>query len=279
MSELAEIIPSNMAVITKVELDSAIATAKAYPRDIRNFLTEAKSIVACSEKIAASCMYTLKRKGYNKETRREEETIIKGGSIRLAEIIYSSYGNLKAATRIVNNDGKMIKVEAVVIDLQKNNTFSAEQARSILKSDGKTYSNDMQVLTMNAASAIAFRNAIFKSVPKALIDEVYEEAEKVVAGDDKTLPERRKKMIEAFAELNVPIEKVLKYIKKKAIEEITVKDIPVLVGIYNAVKDNAFEEEEPKQSKSKTLNEELKDQGTTENKDNWDAEYDKAKTL
>jgi hypothetical protein len=259
-NELVEVIPSNMAVITKVELDTAIATAKAYPRDLKLFLHEAKSIVAASEKIAASCMYTLKRTSYNKETRREEDKIIKGGSVRLAEIIYSSYGNLKAATRIVSNDGKMIKVEGVVIDLQKNNTFSAEQARSILKSDGKTYTNDMQVLTINAASAIAFRNAVFKSIPKALIDEVYEEAERVVAGDDKTLPERRKKMIDAFAEINVEIETVLKYIKKKTIDQITVNDMPILAGIYNAMKDNAFNgEEEKKPSKTDKLNDELKE--------------------
>jgi len=258
MSESVELMPSNMAVITKVELDTAIATAKAYPRDIKTFVAEAKSIVASSEKIAASCMYTLKRKSYNKDTRKEEENIIKGASVRLAEIAFSCYGNLKAATRLVSNDGKMVKVEAAIIDLQKNNTFSAEQARNILKTDGKPYSNDMQVLTINAASAVAFRNAVFKAIPKSFIDELYSEAENIVQGDDQTLPQRREKMIEEFAKINISIEKVLKYVKKKTIEEITVKDMPILIGIFNAMKDNVFEVEEEKQSsKTDKLNQEL----------------------
>jgi hypothetical protein len=65
-------------------------------------------------------------------------------------------------------------------------------------------------------------------------------------------------MVDAFAELNVDIETVLKYIKKKSIDQITVGDMPILAGIYNAMKDNAFnDEEEKKSTKTDKLNEEL----------------------
>lgn len=260
-TELVEVIPSNMAVITKVELDTAIATAKAYPRDLVQFLNDAKSIVTSSEKIAASCMYTLKRKNYNKDTRKEEEKIIEGKSIRLAEILFSCYGNLKAATRIVSNDGKTVKVEAAVIDLQKNNTYLAEQARSILKSDGKSYSNDMQVLTTNAASAIAFRNAIYKAIPGSFSDEVYDHAKRKLNGSPDQLKQRIEELTNAFVEAGLDIKDYLKYYKINSVDEIKTGHVGALFGMLNAIKDGVFDnEEETKQTKAKSLNEELKNE-------------------
>jgi hypothetical protein len=253
-----ELMPSNMATITKVELDTAIATAKAYPRDLKSFIAEAKSIIASSEKIAVSCMYVLKRKQKNKETGKYEEVPIEGASVRLAEIAFSAYGNLKAATRIVSNDGKMIKVEAAIIDLQKNNTYSAEQARSILTNDGKTYGNDMQVLTANAASAIAFRNAIFKAIPKIFIDDLYEEAKKVLCGNPEKIKQRVDEVVAAFNKAGLKIEDYLKYYRIKSLDEIKIGHIGALFGMLNAIKDGVFESQEEKPpSKTDKLNQEL----------------------
>jgi hypothetical protein len=264
MSELTTVDQKNNAVLFRAEIDMQLSTAKAYPRDIRRSLQEAKDIVTMSEKIATSCIYAVPRKKKNEKTGQYEDVLIEGPSIRMAEIMATSYGNIHAATRILENDGKTLTAQAAAWDLEKNFKLTEEVKRGIVygknsKLSGQTLSDDMQVTIGNAARSIALRNAILKVIPRSFTEEVYDEAKKMIAGDDKTLPERRKKMIDAFADINVQIETVLKYIKKKAVEQITVADMPVLAGIYNAMKDNQFTPEEEKQvSKTDKLNEELK---------------------
>lgn len=270
---MSDLVPTdqnnNNAVLFRAEIDVQLTTAKAYPRDIKKSLKEAKDIVMMSEKIAQSCIYAVPRKKKNEKTGQYEDVLIEGPSVRMAEIMATSYGNIHAATRILENDGKTLTAQAAAWDLEKNFKLTEEVKSGITygknsKLAGQTLSDDMQVTIGNAARSKALRNAILKVIPRSFTEEVYDEAKKMIAGDDKTLPERRKKMVDAFAEINVNIESVLKYVKKKSIDQITVNDMPVLAGIYNAMKDNAFnDEEEKKQSKTDKLNEELK---TTDNK-------------
>jgi hypothetical protein len=264
MSELATTEQQNNAVLFRAEIDVQLTTAKAYPRSLKKSLQEAKDIVTMSEKIANSCIYAVPRKKKNEKTGQYEDVLIEGPSIRMAEIMATSYGNIHAATRILENDGKTLTAQAAAWDLEKNFKLTEEVKRGIVygkntRLAGQTLSDDMQVTIGNAARSIALRNAILKVIPRSFTEEVYDEAKKMIAGDDKTLPERRKKMMDAFAEINIPIEFVLKWIKKKTVEQITVADMPILAGIYNAKKDGQFNTEEEKQtSKTDKLNEELK---------------------
>jgi hypothetical protein len=260
MSDLAVYTPNELAAIARIEIDSAIATAKRYPRSFTKFMEDAKNIVASSQKIAASCIYALPQKEWDKEKKISVEKIIEGPSVRLAEIAFGCYGNLKAATRLKGRDQKTITVEGIVIDLEKNNTYSAEQVRSIVKSNNEIYSDSMQVKTMNAASSIVFRNAIFKHIPRSAIDEIYELAIKTAVGEEKDLPERRKKCLDAFADIGIPEDKVLKLVKRKKIEDINLNDLRVLIGIYNAKKDGLLDsdDEQPKNEAAKNLNDKLK---------------------
>lgn len=276
---MSELIPTNEqnnnAVLFRAEIDMQLTTAKAYPRDIKKSLREAKDIVTMSEKIANSCIYAVPRKKKNEKTGEYEDVLIEGPSIRMAEIMATSYGNIHAATRILENDGKTLTAQAAAWDLEKNFKLTEEVKSGIVygknsKRPGQTLSDDMQVTIGNAARSKALRNAILKVIPRSFTEEVYDEAKKMIAGDDKTLPERRKKMVDAFAEINVQIETVLKYIKKKTVEQITVADMPILAGIYNAMKDNVFNPEEEKQaSKTDKLNEELKTQTKVDSSDTF----------
>ena len=190
-----DIIVDNGA-IARAELDMQITTAKAYPRKTSDCIKMAEDLATMDEDTAESCIYYLPRK--DKEGKRVD---IKGPSIRLAEIMASSWGNLHAATRIVENDGKFITAEGVAWDLEKNLRISSQVKRNITTSKGQTFSADMQAVTGNAASSIALRNSIFRVIPRSIIDKIYDSAVKKAVGDQKTLASRLKKTFEKFEKI------------------------------------------------------------------------------
>ena len=69
------------------------------------------------------------------------------------------YGNPRAASRVIDNDGRKITSQGGCHGLENNVQISVEVGRRIT---GKTYSDDMQITTGNAANCIAFRNAVFR---------------------------------------------------------------------------------------------------------------------
>ena len=152
----------SLAALTRSEIDVQIATAKQYPRNLARVLGNIETLATMDEEIAGSCFYTLRRQG----------KVIEGASVRMAEIIASSWGNLRVQARIIGNDGKMITAQGVCHDLESNYAVSAEVKRRITDKNGHTFSEDMQVVTGNAACAIAMRNALFKVVPAALVKKV-----------------------------------------------------------------------------------------------------------
>ncbi len=227
---------SDQGKLVRAELDMQIMTAKAYPRNPDDFIQFATQLATQDEETAQSCFYCLSRK--SKDGRVTE---IKGASIRLAEIAAASWGNLHAASRIVENDGKAITAEGVAWDLERNVRISSQVKRSITTNSGATYGQEMQVLTGNAASAIALRNAIFKVIPKALIDRVYEKAVQYAVGDQKTLNNRRSVVFERFRKLGVGHTKIFRFFNKNSIEEFTLADLENLIGIGTSIKEGWLE--------------------------------------
>jgi hypothetical protein len=226
-------------IIAKIELDTQISTAKAYPRKIENFVSKAIALATLDQETAESCIYCLYRK-----SKDGESTEIKGGSIRLAEIAATCWGNLHAASRIISNDGKIIKAEGVAWDTENNVRMSSESTRSILTRSGSTYSADMQAVAGNAACAIALRNAIFKVVPKALVDRVYAAAVKYAIGDQKTINETRKRLFAKFSKTGIEPEKILTFFGKQKMEDFDAKDLERLLGIGNAITEGVLKIDE-----------------------------------
>lgn len=235
-----------LSAVTSAEIDKQIATAHAYPRNIQSCIKAINDLATMDEETAQDCYYHLERK--DKST--GEVTIIEGPSIRLAEIVASQWGNLRIATRVVGNDGKMVTVEGVCHDLESNVAVSQQQVRSIVSKSGYTYSNDMQVMTINAASAIAVRNAINKVIPKTITNKVVERCKAIVRGegDSIRLAERRQNCINKFASIGVTSEMICAKLGIESTNAITNDHIVRLVGIFNALRDNAssIEEEFPK---------------------------------
>lgn len=230
----------NQGSLVRAELDMQITTAKAYPRNPNEFINLATELATQDEETAQACFYCLppRKDGYGKITE------IRGPSIRLAEIAAACWGNLHAGSRIVENDGKSITAEGVAWDLERNVKISSQVKRSITKNNGACYSSDMQTLTGNAASAIALRNAIFKVIPKALVNRVYEKAKQFAVGDQKDLSKKRKTIFDRFQQWNIDSKQILLFFKKNSIDEFTQMDLEKLIGIGTAIKENHIDPEQ-----------------------------------
>lgn len=233
-----------LSAVTSAEIDKQIATAHRYPRSIDSCIKNITTLALMDEETAQQCYYHLERRS------AEGTTVIEGPSIRLAEIVASSWGNLRIATRVVGNDGKMVTVEGVCHDLESNVAVSQQQVRSIVTKQGYTFSNDMQVMTINAASSIAVRNAINKVIPKAITNKIVEQCKALVRGEAEgiRLAERRQKCIDKFASIGVTKEMLCAKLQIDTTDSITGDHLVSLIGIYNAIRDNAstLEEEFPK---------------------------------
>ncbi|SMC46195.1 hypothetical protein [Pedobacter africanus] len=225
--EVVEVISENsLATLVKAEIDTQIATAKAFPRSIKTFIDKAISIATVNDNVAASCSYSLPRSGKT----------LDGPSVRLAEIVCSTYGNVRSGARVISNDGKTITAQGVCHDLETNNCVTVEVKRKITDKHGKTFSEDMQVVTGNAACAIAFRNAVFKVIPSALVFEVFDAAKKVAIGTAETLVERRDKAIKYFKDEGVKEDQICEVLSIKRVEDIDLEKLYTLRGMVTLIK-------------------------------------------
>lgn len=233
-NEVIEVSGSAMLeAINRSEVDSQIVTAHKFPRNITECKKNIVELAAMDDTIAYNCFYHLERKDKNGNM-----AVIEGPSIRLAEIIAACWGNLRIAQRIIANDGKTITAQGVCHDLETNVAISTEVKRSILTSKGYTFSQDMQVVTGNAAAAIALRNAVCKVVPSVLIKSCIDaiQAKALEHIQQVGVSESWKNCVAWFQTLGVTEGMLLEYLNKTS-EQITDKDIQSLGGVYNAIKE------------------------------------------
>lgn len=217
---------TNLMEIAKAEIDTQIATARQYPRSIKQFMNTALAMVTLNESVANSCNYGLPRGG----------KIITGASVRFAEIIFSAWGNARAGTRIISDDGRFITAQGVCHDLQSNTMITKEIKRKITDKNGKTFNEDMITVTGNAASSIALRNAILSVIPKAFWETLYEESRKVAMGDSKTLSTRRADALAVMQKFGVTLEMILEKFEIKGVEDITLEHLQILNACRNSIK-------------------------------------------
>lgn len=234
---MSELIIQNTGVLARAELDVQISTAKAYPRDVRRSVAYAEELATMDEATAQSCFYVLPRK--EKDGTKKE---VKGGSIRLAEIVANAWGNIHAATRVLENDGFHITTEGVAWDLETNVKITMPNKVSIRfggKNGQKEYTAnaDMQTVLSNASCAKALRNAIFKVVPKALVDRILEKAMTFSVGDQKTLSSKVQEVIDKLTKMGIDKEQMLEYYECKSAADITPEILRSLIGLGTAIKE------------------------------------------
>lgn len=232
-NEIIEVKQAEMLqAINRAEVDMQISTAKQYPRDLNAVLNKIATYATMDKETAEDCFYVLRRKDAN-----GQDTVIEGLSVRMAEIIAGAWGNLRVQTRIIGNDGRMITAQAVCHDLETNFAVSKEVKRSILTKKGYTYSQDMQVVTGNAAASIAFRNAVLTVIPKAVTKRIINEVKQVALGQSIDLETSRQNIIQYFAKLGVSQQQLFDYLGIKKLEEIDKQSVFELRATANAIKE------------------------------------------
>lgn len=216
-----------MSPETRAEVDIQISTAKRYPRSIRNFKQQALEMATFDEETAEGCFYSLPRGGKP----------IEGPSARLAEIVLSAWGNVRADAKVVGVDDKEITAEAMTWDLEKNVAIRVQVKRRITDKYGKKYKDDMITVTGNAACSIALRNSVFKVIPMVYTKAIYQEARRVAIGDVQTLAAKRAAMVQHFQKMGVTDKQIFAVVGKENIEEVGLDELAALKGLATAIKD------------------------------------------
>lgn len=183
--------PSAIMALERASIDSQVATAHAYPRSMEKFRQRALSMATLDSETADDCIYC---RPVGKEKNEKGVWVPKfaeGPSIRLAEIVATNYGNLRVAARIVEQTDRFVRCEGVAHDLESNYAGKSECVESTVTKENVPYSERQRALIAKVCLAKAYRDAIFKVVPRALCKPVYEAAKKVAAGAGKTIEQRR----------------------------------------------------------------------------------------
>jgi hypothetical protein len=213
--------------VDRSELDIQVATAKRYPRSLVDFKHRALEMATLDQATAEACIYALPRDGKT----------IEGPSARLAEILASAYGHLRVEGRPVADDGRFITARGTAWDVQNNVIIAFETKRRATGKNGRRFADDMIVVTSNAATSIAIRNAVLKVIPKAFWGPIYEACRKTAVGDARSLANSRAAMLDYFLKMGVPNDRVFATIGIKGIEDITLEHLATLKGMATAIKE------------------------------------------
>lgn len=211
----------------KAAIDIQVSTAKAFPRDMKRCIENALITATIDADTAATCSYSVPRGG----------KAITGPTIHLAKIIMQTWGNFRGEAKVIEETARTVTSEAVAWDLENNVAVKVSVKRSIMTKTGRM-TEDMIIVTGNAANSIALRNAVFAVIPKTVTDKVYTAAQKKIIGD----PESKNKWLELlFKTFKEKYSKeqsdVLSLVGKKEVSQITDDDLVVLIGIGQALKD------------------------------------------
>lgn len=217
--------------IEKANVDTQVSTAKQYPRDITRALNNSIVMATIDQQTAQTMGYALPRGGKP----------ITGPSVHLAKLIVSNWGNIRAEAKVVQITDSQVVSRGTCWDLENNVATAFEVRRSIKGKNGQRFTDDMITVVGNAANAIAYRNAVFSVIPKAITDKVYQAAQHCITGDlsdDAKLLQRRTQCLKFFNdEYGITEAEVVKLCGKQTVNQIRGEEIALLVGIYQSLKD------------------------------------------
>lgn len=217
--------------VERANVDSQVATAKRYPRDIRRSIDNSVVMATMNQETAQSCNYALPCGGKP----------ITGPSVHLAKIIVSNWGNMRTEAKVVQITDKQVISRGTCWDLETNVASAFEVRRSIIGKNGQRFSEDMITVTGNAANSIAYRNAVFAVIPKAITDRVYYAAQRFITGDlsdsDKLLKVRTGIINNFKNSYGITEEEVVKMCGKQTVNQIGADEISMLMGTIQALKD------------------------------------------
>lgn len=249
---MAEAEPVVTAILTRDEaqeralLDVQVSTAKRYPRSLPAVRNRILSLATVDEETAVACFYGLKPGPDGREFTRGGKRIV-GESVRLAEIVASSYGNMRVQSEVVRVGDDTVTCRARCWDLEANYAVESEVVRRILagRSSGDDWKDrqkreDAVALASMSGQAIARRTAIFNVVPPATLRSVFGKVKEAALGKAATLAERRGKAVEHLGKMGVSLGAVLYALGKPSnakVEDIDLEDLLVVRGWVEAIRE------------------------------------------
>ena len=231
------------------EVQSAYVIAKKFPRNSHEAYINI--IAACKRPfLAEHSMYAYPRGG----------TLVKGPSIRLAEVLAQSWGNVDCGVREISQSNGVSVAEAYAIDLQTNTrvtkVFHVPHSRDTKKGKVRlTDSRDIYEIVANQG-ARRLRACILGIIPGDVVEAAVEQCAKTLESSEVPMPEQIRKMVAAFDELGVKVEHLEKRLCHN-LDATIPQEIVTLKGIYKSIKDGManredfFEISAPKQADAK----------------------------
>lgn len=234
-----EVIPAGaLEAITRGEIDVQIATAHKYPRSITLFKDRALAMATMDQETAESCIYVRPvGKEKNEKTGKWEMKYAEGLSIRAAEIVGASYGNLRVGAMIIEQTPRKVVCRGYAHDLETNFAATSETVEVTVKSDGMPYSERQAAVVAKAALSKALRDATFRVVPRALFKSIEIECRKLIAGDGKSFDQRRAGVVQWITRLGIAPDRVWAALNIEGPDEINSDHLLTLTGLRTSIKD------------------------------------------
>jgi len=211
------------------EVQAQYVIAKKFPRDENTaFMRIMKS---CERPfLAEQAMYAYPRGGQ----------LVTGPSIRLAEAMAQSWGNIDCGIKEISQSDGESEVEAYAIDLETNTrivkVFTVKHARDTKQGKKRlTDARDIYELVANQGSR-RLRACILGIIPGDVIDAAVSQCGKTLESSDVPMADQIRKLVQAFDELGVKPDHIEKRLGHK-LDATIPQEIVTLRGIYKSIKD------------------------------------------
>jgi hypothetical protein len=239
----------------KAEIQSAIISAKKFPRDEEaSYLKLVKNMARPS--LAEKAQYQFPRSGKD----------ITGPSVHFAREAARCWGNVRYGLKIVDTSTKEIHIKGYAVDLESNSYVELEDKFNKLvqrKYNGVTSwvspdERDLREL-MNKRGAILIRNCILQLIPADIVEEGILSARNALVADSKEdLDSDRldviNKIEKAFSKMKVTKSMLEDYLKNP-LTEITPDQIAELRSIQRTILDGNSKASEYFKNKSSSAQE------------------------
>lgn len=218
------------------EVQAAVVMARRFPRDEIRAVEKIRN--ACSRPtLAESAVYQYSRGGSD----------VSGPSIRLAEAIASSWGNLQFGVREVEQRNGESTCEAFAWDVESNTrvvkTFKVSHIRHTKRGDVLlTDPRDIYEMVANQG-ARRVRACILGIIPGDVVEDAVRQCETTLNAKADTTPEGLKKVADAFAAYGVTVKQLEARIQRRW-DSITAAQVVGLRKIIVSLRDGMSKPED-----------------------------------
>jgi hypothetical protein len=194
-------------------------------RDTKECIKNLKKHATIDLDTAISCFYTI----------LDDDKPISGVSVRFAELVVYCWGNISAGSRILETHEKHLLIEGFAEDLQTQNKAKVQLLQPTINRYGNLLPQALLTARSNATSSIAYRNAIFKIIPSAVLGSVHSHIEKFIKRkyDNSLLSDT----LTYFTDKGISYENLSERFKLQPQENLNFKEILLLIGAKNALEE------------------------------------------